>query len=93
MAWRHPVATVVIDATAQQDIGFAACDRLIVAVVAELGLHRVEEITIKDGGLLASAMPRPSGRISTGYSAFQIRKSALPSVPTYTSPVAYRTDR
>ena len=53
MAWRHPVATVVIDATGQQGIGFAACDRLIVAVVVELGLHRVKEITIQDGGLLA----------------------------------------
>ena len=53
MAWRHPVATVVIDATGQQGIGFGACDRLIVAVVVELGLHRVKEITIEDGGLLA----------------------------------------
>ena len=33
-------------------------------------------------------MPRPSGRVSTGYLAFQIHKSALPSVPTHTSPVA-----
>jgi hypothetical protein len=38
--------------------------------------------------LLASAMPRPSGRVSTGQSAFQIRKAALPNVPTHTSPVA-----
>src|SRR6266849_5578932 len=53
MAWGHSVATVVIDATDQQGIGFAACDRLIVALVVELGLHRVEEITIEDGGLLA----------------------------------------
>src|SRR5947208_16898560 len=30
-----------------------ACDRVIVALVAELGLHRVKEITIEDGGLLA----------------------------------------
>src|SRR5260370_8885762 len=53
MAWGHPVATVVIDATGQQSFRFAASDRLIVAVVAELGLHRVKEITIQDGGLLA----------------------------------------
>src|SRR5260221_10310640 len=53
MAWSHPVATVVIDATDQQGIGFATCDRVIVALVVELGLHRVEEITIEDGGLLA----------------------------------------
>src|SRR5436305_14717108 len=53
MAWSHSVATVVIDATDQQGLGFGACDRVIVALVAELGLHRVKEITIKDGGLLA----------------------------------------
>src|SRR5207249_11779783 len=53
MARGHSVATVVIDATDQQGIGFGACDRVIVALVAELGLHRVKEITIKDGGLLA----------------------------------------
>src|SRR5947208_10611899 len=53
MAWGHSVATVVIDATHQQGIGFGACDRVIVALVVELGLHRVKEITIKDGGLLA----------------------------------------
>src|SRR5438552_4979833 len=53
MAWGHSVATVVIDATDQQGFGFAACDRVIVALVVELGLHRVKEITIEDGGLLA----------------------------------------
>src|SRR6266513_1938458 len=53
MAWGHSVATVVIDATDQQGFGFAACDRVIVALVVELGLHRVEEITIEDRGLLA----------------------------------------
>src|SRR5580704_10600459 len=52
MAWGHSVATVVIDATDQQGFGFGACDRVIVALVVELGLHRVEEITIDDGGLL-----------------------------------------
>src|SRR5436190_19244518 len=53
MAWGHSVATVVIDATDQQGFRFGACDRVIVALVIELGLHRVKEITIKDGGLLA----------------------------------------
>src|SRR5438046_8991246 len=53
MAWGHSVATVVIDATDQQGFRFAACDRVIVALVVELGLHRVKEITIEDGGLLA----------------------------------------
>src|SRR5216684_7290686 len=53
MAWGHSVATVVIDATDQQGFRFGACDRVIVALVIELGLHRVKEITIEDGGLLA----------------------------------------
>src|SRR5256886_12165673 len=53
MARGHSVATVVIDATDQQGIGFGACDRVSVALLVELGLHRVKEITIKDGGLLA----------------------------------------
>src|SRR5881227_1629611 len=53
MARGHSVATVVIDATDQQGIGFGACDRMIVALVVELGLHRLKEITIEDGGLLA----------------------------------------
>src|SRR5712691_8330374 len=53
MAWGHSVATVVIDATDQQGIGFATCDRVSVALVVELGLHRVKEITIEDGVLLA----------------------------------------
>src|SRR5260370_28017217 len=52
MAWSHPVATVVIDATDQQRFGFGACDRVIVALLVELGLHRVKEITIEDSGLL-----------------------------------------
>src|SRR6267143_4017898 len=53
MAWGHSVASVVIDATDQQGIGFGACDRVIVALVVELGLHSIKEITIEDGGLLA----------------------------------------
>src|SRR5712671_6315054 len=52
MAGAHSVATVVIDATDQQGFGFGACDRVIVALVVELGLHRVKEITIEDSGLL-----------------------------------------
>src|SRR5260370_24987811 len=40
-------------AAGQLGIGFTACDRLVVAVVAKLGLHRVKEITIQDGALLA----------------------------------------
>ena len=54
MAWSYPVATVVIDATDQRGLRIAACDRLIVAVVVKLGLHRVKEITIEDGALLVA---------------------------------------
>src|SRR2546422_9582054 len=53
MTWGHSVATVVVDATDQQGLGFRACDRVIVALVVEFGLHRVKEITLEDGGLLA----------------------------------------
>src|SRR5258708_24540455 len=53
MAWGHSVATVVIDATDQQGVGFGACDRVIVALIGELGLNGVKEITIEGGGLLA----------------------------------------
>src|ERR1700704_3011813 len=53
MAWGHSVATVVIDATDQQGVGFGARGCVIVHLVIELGLHRVKEITIEDGGLLA----------------------------------------
>src|SRR6478672_8928835 len=53
MAWGHSVATVVIDATDQQGIGFGPRERVIVALLVELGLHSVKEITIEDGGLLA----------------------------------------
>jgi hypothetical protein len=57
MARGHSAATVVIDATDQQGIGFGACDRVIVALVVELGLRRVKEITIEDGWLLAGEDP------------------------------------
>src|SRR6516165_2157000 len=53
MAWSHPVATDVIDATDQQRFGFGPRNRVGVALLVELGLHRVKEITIEDGGLLA----------------------------------------
>src|SRR2546428_11175961 len=53
MAWGHSVATIVIDATDQQRFGFGPCDRVVVALLVELGLHCAKEITIEDGGLLA----------------------------------------
>src|SRR6516225_6611745 len=53
MARSHPVATVVIDATDQQRFGFGPCDRVGVALLVELGLHRVKEITIENRRLLA----------------------------------------
>src|SRR5262249_50989435 len=53
MAWGHSVAPVVIDAADQHGFGFGACDRVVVALLIELGLHRVKEFTLEDGGLLA----------------------------------------
>src|SRR3982075_2505323 len=53
MARAHSVATVVIDATDQQGVGFGARGSVIVHLVIELGLHRVKKITIEDGWLLA----------------------------------------
>src|SRR5262245_42741667 len=52
MARGHPVATIVIEATDQQPFRCVACDRVAVALCVELGLHRVKEIRIEDGGLL-----------------------------------------
>src|SRR5258708_33246382 len=73
MAWSHPVATVVIDATDQQRFGFGACDRVSVALVVELGLHRVKEITIEDGGLPAGDCNRAMMR-----ACFEARLAPLP---------------
>ncbi len=53
MARAHSAAKVVIDATDQQRLGFVACGPVIGPLATELGLDGVEEITIKDGGLLA----------------------------------------
>ena len=53
MARGHSVATVVIDATGQQGFGFAARDCVIVALLVELGLHRIKQVTVEDGELLA----------------------------------------
>ena len=53
MARAHSVATVIIDATDQQGIGFDACGRVVGPLVTELGLHRLEQNTIEDGRLLA----------------------------------------
>jgi hypothetical protein len=36
-----PEATVAIDATDQQGLGFGPCGRVTVALLVELGLHRV----------------------------------------------------
>src|SRR5437763_7495439 len=53
MAWSHPVATVIIDATDQQRFGLAALEPVRGALLVELGLPCVKEITIDDGGLFA----------------------------------------
>jgi hypothetical protein len=50
---RDATNTIVIDTTDEQSLGVPACDGVIVALVVELGLHRIKQITIEDGGLLA----------------------------------------
>lgn len=45
--------TVVIDAADQQSIRARSCGCMAVALIIELGLHRVKEIAVEDGGLLA----------------------------------------
>src|SRR5216684_1287425 len=52
MARAHSAATVVINAANQQCLGFGARGRVIGPLVIELGLDRIEEITVEDGGLL-----------------------------------------
>ena len=53
MARAHSVAPVVVDATDQERARFRPRGRVIVALLIELSLHRVKEITIENGGLLA----------------------------------------
>src|SRR5215211_1965236 len=53
MARTHSVATIVVDATDQQGLGFGARRRVIVQLLTELVLDRIEEITTDDGWLLA----------------------------------------
>jgi hypothetical protein len=52
VARAHPVAALVIDTTDEKSLGVPACDGVIVALVVELGLHRIKQVTIEDGGLL-----------------------------------------
>jgi len=53
MARAHAVSPVVIDAADQRGFGLGAGGRVIIQLLTELRLHRVEEITIEDGWLLA----------------------------------------
>src|SRR5262249_35148682 len=55
MAWRNSVAAVVIDGADQHGFGFGACDRVVVALLIELGLYRVKEFT----RAARRATPRP----------------------------------
>ena len=53
MARAHAVATVVIETADQQGFGRGADGRVMVQLLTEPGLDRVEELTIEDGWLLA----------------------------------------
>src|SRR6266702_7590638 len=64
MARAHAVAMIIIDAADQQSLGFGVCGLIIAALVVELGLHRLKEISIEDGGLLPSKHPTPIDHLS-----------------------------
>ena len=49
MTRAHAVTPIVIDAADQQRFGLGAGERVIIQLLTELGLHRVEEITIENG--------------------------------------------
>jgi hypothetical protein len=76
---------VVIDATGQQGIGFGAFYCVVVALVVELGLHRIKKITIEDGELLAgedfaledNQMDGPSGADKRLWKSCRIAVKAL----------------
>ena len=53
MARAHAVAPIVIDAADQRGFGLGAGGFVIVPLAVELGLHRVEKITVEKGRLLA----------------------------------------
>jgi hypothetical protein len=52
MARAHAVATVVIETADQHGFGLGADGRVMVQLLTEPGLDRVEELTIEDGWLL-----------------------------------------
>src|SRR6516165_430461 len=53
MAGAHSVAPVIIDATDQQSVGFRSRGCVVIALRIQLSLHRIEEITIEDSGMLS----------------------------------------
>ena len=53
MAWGHPIAAIVEDAASQQGFG---CDphRFVIGdLLVQLGLNRIKQALVDDGGLLA----------------------------------------
>ena len=53
VAWGHPIAAIIEDATDQQRLGACTCDRVIGALLIEFGLDSLEQLSIQDGRLLA----------------------------------------
>jgi mannose-6-phosphate isomerase-like protein (cupin superfamily) len=55
---------IIIDAAEQQSLGLGVCGLIIAALVVELGLYRVKENSIQDGGLLAWKHLTPTSRVA-----------------------------
>jgi hypothetical protein len=51
--WAHAIAAVIEDAPDQQGLGLHADGLVIVQLFAQLGLDRIEQVTIDNGRLLA----------------------------------------
>src|SRR5215471_1010021 len=53
MARAHAIAAIIEDTTGQQGLGLTPCTLMIVDLLVELGLHRIEQSLFENGGLLA----------------------------------------
>jgi hypothetical protein len=53
VARAHQIAAIVENPTHQQGLGFGTGSCVIILLLCQLGLDRIEEIAIDDGGLLA----------------------------------------
>ena len=54
MAWAHPIATIIEDASDEQRFRASPVGIVIVELGIQLGLDRLKQLSIDNGGLLAS---------------------------------------